>query len=46
MHRNAVPEMPWVVQNTGSFIFKKFENAVYATILAKIFQTDYSFSVA
>ena len=26
MHRNAVAEMPWVLENTGSFIFKKFEN--------------------
>ena len=29
-HRNAVAEMPWVLENTGSFILKKFENTVYA----------------
>ena len=38
-------EMPWVLGNTGSFIFKRIENAVYATVLAKVFQTDCSFSV-
>ena len=30
MHRNAVAEMPWVLENAGSFIFKKFETTVYA----------------
>ena len=30
MYRNAEAEMPWVLENTGSFILKKFENTVYA----------------
>ena len=45
MRRDAVAEMSWVLENTGSFIFKKFENTVYAAMLAMIFQTSCSFSV-
>ena len=38
MHRNAVAEMPWVLENTGSFIFKKFENTVYARFTQELLQ--------
>ena len=38
MHRNAVAEMPWVLENTGSFIFKKFENTVYARFTEELLQ--------
>ena len=38
MHRNAVAEMPWVLENTGSFIFKKIENTVYARFTQELLQ--------
>ena len=38
MHRNAVAEMPWVLENTGSFILKKFENTVYARVTLELLQ--------
>ena len=38
MHRNAVAEMPWVLESTGSFIFKKFENTVYARFTQELLQ--------
>ena len=38
MHRNAVAEMPWVLENTGSFILKKIENAVYARVTLELLQ--------
>ena len=38
MHRNAVAEMPGALENTGSFIFKKFENTVYARFTQELLQ--------
>ena len=38
MHRNAVAEMPWLQENTGSFIFRKFENKVYARFTQELLQ--------
>ena len=38
MHRKAVAGMPWVLENTGSFIFKKFENTVYARFTQELLQ--------
>ena len=38
MHRNTVAEMPWVLENAGSFIFKKFENTVYARFTQELLQ--------
>ena len=38
MHRNAVAEMLWVLENTGSFTFKKFENTVYARCTQELLQ--------
>ena len=43
MHRNAVAEMPWVLENTGSFIFKKFENTVYARFTQELLQLIFIF---
>ena len=39
MHRNAVAKMPWVLENTESFIFKKFENRVYAIFTQELLQS-------
>ena len=38
MYRKAVAEMPWVLENTGPFIFKKFENTVYARFTKELVQ--------
>ena len=38
MHRNTVTEMPWVLENTRSFILKKFENTVYARLTQDLLQ--------
>ena len=38
MYRNAVAEMLWVLENTGSFIFKKSENTVYARFTKELLQ--------
>ena len=38
MHRNAVAEMPRVLENNGSFIFKKIENTVYARVTQELLQ--------
>ena len=38
MHKNVVAEMPWVLENTGSFIFKKIENTVYARFTEELLQ--------
>ena len=38
MHRNPVVEMPWILENTGSFILKKFENTVYARFTQELLQ--------
>ena len=38
MHRNAVAEMSWVIENTESFIFKKFEKTVYARFTQELLQ--------
>ena len=38
MHRNAVAEMAWVLENTWSFIFRKFENTVYARFTQEMLQ--------
>ena len=31
--------IPWVLENTGSFIFKKFENIVYARFVQELLQS-------
>ena len=38
MHRNAVTEISWIIENTGSFIFKTFEDAVYARFAQELLQ--------
>ena len=38
MHGNAAAEMPWVLENTGSFIFKTIENTVYARFTQELLQ--------
>ena len=38
MHRNAVAEMSWILENTGSSIFKKFENTVNARFTQELLQ--------
>ena len=38
MHRKAVAEMPWVLENTWSFTFKKIENTVYARFTKELLQ--------
>ena len=44
MHRNAVAEMPWVLENTESFIFKKIENTVYARFTQEPLQLIFKIS--
>ena len=38
MRRNAVAEMLWVIENTESFISKKFQNTVYARFTLELLQ--------